>query len=84
MTLVGADDRGFPAKGKFVGRLSRDDDVVDEHIFVISGQPISLLSRRVCETLDQVLRVAVDSVEAADVHRQDNPQNFVCRAKRRL
>ena len=77
MTLVGADDRVLPAKGKFVDRLSRGGAVVDEDIFVIGGQRRSLLSRRVCEALDLVRRVAMDSVEAADVHRQDNPKLFV-------
>ena len=30
-----------------------------------------------CEALELARRVAEDSVEAADVHRQDNPQLFV-------
>ena len=68
MTLVGADDCVLPAQGKFIGRLSLDGAGVDEDILVVSAQRRSLLSRRVSETLDLVRRVAVDSVEAADVH----------------
>lgn len=76
-TLVGANDMVLKAQGKFVGKLSRDGSVVDEDVYVISGQRRSLLSRRVCQMLDLVRRVAVDSVEAADVIRQDNPKLFV-------
>ena len=45
-----------------MGRLSQGGAVVDEDIYVISGQRRSLLSRRACETVNLVKLVAVDSV----------------------
>ena len=73
-TLVGADNCALHTKGKFTGKLSRDGTVVEEDIFVIGGQRRSLLSRRACEALNIVRRVAVDSVETADFYQRENPK----------
>ena len=59
-----------------LGRLSQGGAVVDEDIYVISGQRRSLLSRRACETLNLVKLVAVDSVETADYYKDNNPKLF--------
>ena len=64
------------ALGKFNGRLSQGGAVVDEYIYVISGQRRSLLSRRACETLNLVKLVAVDSVETSDYYMDKNPKLF--------
>ena len=74
--LVGANDNVLQALGKFNGRLSRCGAVVDEDIYVISGQRRSLLSRRACETLNLVKLVAVDSVGTADYYKDNNPKLF--------
>ena len=66
--LVGANDNVLQALGTFNGRLSQGGAVVDEDIYVISGQRRSLLSRRACDTLNLVKLVAVDSVETADYY----------------
>ena len=73
---VGANDNVLQALGKFNGRLSHGGAVVDEDIYVISGQRRSLLSRRACETLNLVELVAVDSVETADYYKDNNPKLF--------
>ena len=72
--LVCANDNVLQALGKFNGRLSQGGAVVDEEIYVISGQRRSLLSRRACETLNIVKLVAVDSVEIADYYKGNNPK----------
>ena len=74
--LVGANDNVLQALGKFNGRLSQGGAVVDEDIYVISGQRRSLLSRGACETLNLVKLVAVDSVETADYYKDNNPKLF--------
>ena len=74
--LVGANDNVLQALGKFNGRLSQGGAVVDEDIYVISGQRRSLLSRRACETLNLVKLVALDSVETADYYKDNNPKLF--------
>ena len=75
-TRVGANDSVLQTMGKFGGRLSRNGVVIHEDVYVVSGQKRSLLSRRVCESLDLVRRVVVDSVDAADVYRRNNPKLF--------
>ena len=74
--LVGANDNVLQALGKFNGRLSQGGAVVDEDIYVISGQRRSLLSRRACDTLNLVKLVAVDSVETADYYKDKKPKLF--------
>ena len=74
--LVVANDNVLQALGKFNGRLSQGGAVVDEDIYVISGQRRSLLSRRACETLNLVKLVAVDSVETADYYKDNNAKLF--------
>ena len=67
-TLVGAASTGqFQWQG---------GAVVDEDIYIISGQRRSLLSRRACETLNLVKLVAVDSVETAEYYKDKNPKLF--------
>ena len=73
-TLVGANDSVLQTMGMFGGRLSRNGVVIHEYVYIISGHKRSLLSRRVCESLDLVRCVVVDSVDAADVYRRDNPK----------
>ena len=46
--LVGANDNVLQPLGMFIGRLSQGGAVVNEDIYVISGQRRSLLSRRAC------------------------------------
>ena len=74
--LVGANDNLLQSLGKCNGRLSQGGAVVDEDIYVISGQRRSLLSRRACETLKLVKLVAVDSVETTDYYNDNNPNIF--------
>ena len=74
--LVGANDNVLQALGKFIGRLSQGEGVVDDDIYAIIGQQRSLLSRRACETLNLVKLVAVDSVETADYYKDKNPKLF--------
>ena len=62
------------ALGKFNDRLSQGGAVVDEDIYVISGQRRSLLGRMACETLNLVKLVAVDYVETADYYKDKNPK----------
>ena len=76
--LVGANDNVLQALGKFNGRLLQGGAVVDEDIYVVSGQRRSLLSRRACETLNLVKLVAVDSVETADYYKDKNPKLLGC------
>ena len=64
--LVGANDNVLQALGKFNDRMSQVKAVVEEVIYVISGQRRSFLSQRACETLNLVKLMAVDSVETAD------------------
>ena len=74
--LVGANDKVLQALGKFNGRLSQGGAVVDDDIYVISGQRRLLLSRMAGETLNLVTLVAVDSLETADYHKYKNPKLF--------
>ena len=76
--LVGANDNVLQALDKFNGRLLQGGAVVDEDVYVVSGQRRSLLSRRACETLNLVKLVAVDSVETADYYKDKNPKLFGC------
>ena len=72
--LLGANDNVLQTLGKFNGR--QGGAVVDEDIYIISGQRRSLLSRRAGETLNLVKLVAVDSVETADYYKDKNPTLF--------
>ena len=76
LVTVGANDNVLQALGKFNGRLSQGGAVVDEDIYVISGQRRSLLSRRACDTMNLVKLVAVDSVETADYYKDNNQKLF--------
>ena len=73
---VDANDNVLQALSKFNGRLSQGGAVVDEDIYVISGQRRSILSQRACETLNLVKLVAVDSVETADYYKDNYPKLF--------
>ena len=74
--LVCANDNVLQALGTYNGRLSQGGAVVDEDIYVISGQRRSLLSRRACDTPNLVKLVAVDSVETTDYYKDNNPKLF--------
>ena len=74
--LVGANDNVLQSLGKCNGRLSQGGAVIDEDIYIISGQRRSLLSRMVCETSNHVKLVAVDSGETADYYKNKNPTLF--------
>ena len=50
--LVDVNDNVLQALGKFNGMLSQGGAVVDEDIYVINFQRMSLLSRRACDTLN--------------------------------
>ena len=70
--LVGANDNVLQARGTFNER--QGVAVVDEDIYVISGQRMSLPSRRACDTLNLVNLVAF---ETADYYKDKNPKLFV-------
>ena len=74
--LVGVNDNVLQGLVTVNGRLSQDGAVIDEDIYVISGQRRSLLRRSACETLNLVKLVALDSVETADYYKDKNPELF--------
>ena len=50
--------------------------MLDEDIYVLGSQNMSLLGRRACETIGLIRRVSVDTVESAEIYKRDHTKLF--------
>ena len=50
--------------------------MLDEDIYVLGSQKMSLLGRRACETIGPMRRVSVDTVDTVEIYKRDHTKLF--------